>query len=580
MVLEWMMVPHRPVRENGRVGGVVASELRAAKIVIFCHILSMPSLTANLVDLHQRRIYPAKIAFADNRITAIQPVVRAEAFILPGFIDAHVHIESSMMVPSEFARMAVRHGTVGTVSDPHEIANVLGISGVRFMVEQGRRTNFHFHWGVPSCVPATMFETAGAAITPSAVRELFEKDGLGYLSEMMNYPGVLHADPIVMEKIRIAQELGRPIDGHAPGLFGDEARRYAAAGMSTDHECFSLSEALDKIAVGMKILIREGSAAKNFAALEPLLKSHPDWCMFCTDDTHPDTLSTGHINRLVQRGLASGADLFDVLRIACLHPIDHYGLNIGQLRMGDSADFIIVDDLTSLAVRQTWIRGECVFRDGQTCLPKSDCATPNHFLAQLVRTEQFRLAASSPQVRVIGVRGGQLMTDELVFPANIQNGYIEADRQLDVLKITVVNRYQPVAPVVALIHGFGLQRGALAASVAHDSHNIVAVGASDEELCRAINALIDLGGGLAVVDGHSLESLHLPVAGLMGTDGDTITSDYLKLDAAARQLGSKLAAPFMTLSFMALLVIPKLKLSDLGLFDGEAFRFVDIGLTN
>lgn len=539
----------------------------------------MTSVTANLVDLHSRRIAPATVTIDNGRISTIVPAAKSDGFILPGFVDAHVHIESSMMVPGEFARLAVKHGTVATVSDPHEIANVLGVAGVRFMIEQGKRTRFHFHWGVPSCVPATGFETAGAELGPADVRELFERDGLGYLSEMMNYPGVLHDDPVVLEKIRIAKELGKPVDGHAPRLRGADARNYAAAGITTDHECVTLEEALEKIEAGMLILIREGSAAKNFDALAPLLKTHPDRCMLCSDDLHPDALAAGHINRLVARAIAGGADLFAVLRAACIKPIDHYHLEIGQLRVGDPADFVLVDDLSSFEVRSTWINGECVFDAGKSLLPKFDCPTPNRFAANQLQPDDFQVPSNSTMVRVIGARDGQLITDELTLPARIENGRIVADLDHDVLKFIVVNRYQPAQPAIALIKGFGLKRGAIAGSVAHDSHNVVAVGTNDEDLARAVNAVIEHRGGLAVCDGSMVETLPLPVAGLMGTDGDTVSRDYAKLDAAAKRLGSTLAAPFMTLSFMALLVIPKLKLSDRGLFDGDGFRFVELALS-
>jgi adenine deaminase len=534
------------------------------------------TLTGNVVDVPGRRIVPAELAVAGGRIRSITPVAAAERFILPGFIDAHVHVESSMMVPGEFARYAVGHGTVATVSDPHEIANVLGLAGVRLMVEAGRRTPFHFHWGVPSCVPATAFETAGDRLGPDAVRELFEQDGLGYLSEMMNYPGVLHGDPEVLEKIAIARQLGRPVDGHAPGLRGDDAQRYAAAGITTDHECVTLDEALDKIAADMIILIREGSAAKNFAALSPLLQSHPGRVMLCTDDLHPDALVAGHIDRLVARAVAGGADVFDVLTAACIRPAEHYGLGVGRLRVGDPADFIVVDDLEGFNVRATYLAGEKVAEDGVGLLPRYDCPVLSRFHATPVAPSDFRVPAGGDHLRVIGARDGQLVTDELIRPAVVSDGVIVADPSTDLLKIAVVNRYQPAPPAVAFIRGFGLMRGAIAASVAHDSHNVVAVGVTDEELARAVNAVIAHRGGLAVAAGDGVDAMPLEVAGLMGRDGDAVAAGYARLDAAAKALGSELAAPFMTLSFMALLVIPALKLSDRGLFDGRRFKLVDV----
>jgi adenine deaminase len=540
-------------------------------------------ITANLVDVVARQITPAQVSIEAGKIAAIASANAGEGFLLPGFIDAHVHIESSMMVPAEFARLAVVHGTVATVSDPHEIANVLGIDGVRFMIADGKRTHFKFHWGVPSCVPATAFETAGAALTPAEVRELFVKDGCGYLSEMMNYPGVLHGDAGVMAKIAIAKELGKPIDGHAPGLRGVDARRYAAAGITTDHECIALDEALDKIACGMKILIREGSAAKNFAALEPLLKTHPRSCMLCTDDMHPDALAAGHINRLVARAVRGGADLFDVLFAACVHPVQHYGLPVGQLRVGDPADFILVDDLKEFSVRKTWIDGEVVAEKGRSTLPASSAPAMNRFGAKPISPSALSYPLPRREglgeglsVRVIGAREGALVTEEQIHPAKVKDGHVVADPERDILTLVVVNRYQAAPPAVALIQGFGLQRGAIAASVAHDSHNILAVGTDDAALAQVVNALIESRGGLAATDGVRLDVLPLDVAGLMGRDGAAITAGYERLDAAAKCLGSTLAAPFMTLSFMALLVIPSLKLSDKGLFDGRKFEFVDL----
>jgi len=533
------------------------------------------TLTGNVVDIAARQIRPAEVTVADGRIRSLTPVAAAERFILPGFIDAHVHVESSMMTPGEFARYAVGHGTVATVSDPHEIANVLGLAGVRLMVEAGRRTPFHFHWGVPSCVPATAFETAGDRLGPDAVRELFERDGLGYLSEMMNYPGVLHGDAEVHEKIAIARQLGRRIDGHAPGLRGDDARRYAAAGIETDHECVTLDEALDKIAAGMMILIREGSAAKNFEALAPLLKTHPDRVMLCTDDLHPDALVAGHIDRLVARAVAGGADLFDVLTAACVRPADHYGLGVGRLHVGEPADFIVVDDLDDFRVRTAYLAGDVVAEDGVGRLPRYDCPVLNRFHAEPVAATDFRVPAGSVHNRVIGARDGQLVTDDLVRPAMVRDGLVVADPAADVLKIAVVNRYRPAPPAVAFIHGFGLRHGAIASSVAHDSHNVVAVGVTDDDLARAVNAVVARRGGLAVAAGDAVDSLPLEVAGLMSRAGDAVAAGYARLDAAAKSLGSGLSAPFMTLSFMALLVIPALKLSDQGLFDGRTFRLVD-----
>ena len=547
-------------------------------------------LRANVIDLFTNTITVGTIHVLEGKIQRIE---RSDAaapepglpYALPGFVDAHVHVESSLLVPAEFARLAVVHGTVATVSDPHEIGNVLGVAGVEYMLASGLTVPFKFCFGAPSCVPATPFETAGATISAQDIEQLFQNPAVGYLAEMMNWPGVLHRDPAVMEKLALAQRYGRPIDGHAPGLRGADARQYASAAISTDHECFTAEEALDKLAVGMKILIREGSAARNFEALIDLLPEHYEHMMFCSDDKHPDTLVLGHINQLVQRAVARGQDVLQVLRVACLNPVLHYHLPVGLLREGDAADFIVVDDLQDFRVRQTYINGELVAEDGQTHIPAAPVAVINNFHAQPVAAPDFQLpvrekpGSQSPEitVRIIECFDGQLITARHDLPAKVEDGLVVPDLTNDVLKLTVVNRYAPAAPAVAFIKGFGLKQGALASSVGHDSHNITAVGCDDESLARAINLVIQAKGGLAAVgtDGEEL-LLPLPVAGLMSDqDGYAVAAAYTAIDTLAKNLGSSLAAPFMTLSFMALLVIPSLKLSDKGLFDGEAFEFVD-----
>lgn len=536
-------------------------------------------IAGHVVDVLERQILPVELLIQDGRLVAREPRAASEVpavYILPGFVDAHVHVESSLLPPPEFARLAVVHGTVATVSDPHEIANVLGIEGVRYMRRTAAEVPFLFWFGAPSCVPATRFETAGAELGVEDIRTLFE-EGVPYLSEMMNYPGVLAEDPEVMAKLQLARAYGRPIDGHAPGLRGDEARRYAAAGITTDHECVTLEEALDKVAAGMWILLREGSAARNFEALHPLLRLHPDRCMLCTDDLHPDALVAGHINVLVRRAVAAGYDLFDVLRAACLHPVQHYGLPLGLLRPGDSADFIVVEDLQDFSVLATYVRGRCVAREGESMLPHQEVELVNRFVKRVVREGELRVPACPGRVRVIEAYDGQLITGELLWQLPLRDGELLPDPAHDVLKLVVVNRYAVAPPAVAFIRGFGLRRGAIASSVAHDSHNVIAVGASDAELCRALNAVMEHCGGLAVADGEDVRVLPLGIAGLMSPEeGYTVARRYMELDAAAKRLGSPLRAPFMTLSFMALLVIPALKLSDRGLFDGGAFRFVSL----
>jgi len=539
------------------------------------------SIAGHLVDLHERRIRPATVHVQDGVITRIEdaaPDDVPDRYLLPGFVDAHVHVESSMLVPSEFARAAVTHGTVATVSDPHEIANVLGVEGVEYMIEDGRDVPFTFAFGAPSCVPATPFETAGAVLDAAAVDRLLAQDDVRYLSEVMNYPGVIDRDPELMTKIKSAIRYGKPIDGHAPGLRGDGVEAYASAGVQTDHECVTIEEAREKLAAGMNILIREGSAAKNFDALIPLMEETPDRLMFCSDDKHPDALVEGHIDALVRRAVAAGHDRFDVLRAACVHPVEHYGLDVGLLREGDPADFIVVGDLDRFDVRETYVHGECVARNGATRIPRKASPVVNRFDASPIEPEAFRLDARGETIRVIEAVDNQLVTSEAIVPASIEDGVAVGDPERDVLKIAVVNRYADAPPSVAFVRGFGLSKGAFASSVAHDSHNVVAVGTSDADLARAVNAVIEARGGISAVGQGTTRLLELPIAGLMSDRPyDEVARRYTALSRfVQKDLGSPMDAPFMTLSFMALLVIPQLKLSDQGLFDGETFTFVDV----
>ena len=538
------------------------------------------SIRANVVDIAGRRIFAAEIGWAAGVITRVTEVGDenpAWPYLIPGFIDAHVHIESSLLPPAEFARLAVRHGTVAAVSDPHEIANVLGVAGVRWMLANAAQTPFHILFGAPSCVPATGFETAGARLGVAEVEALLAMPGIGYLSEVMNFPGVLAGDPDLMAMIAAAQRQGLPVDGHAPGLTGSAAAAYAAAGIGSDHECSTLAEAEAKLQAGMAILIREGSAARNFDSLQALLSRYPGRVMLCTDDCHPDDLARGHINQLAARAVALGHDVFAVLQAACLTPQQHYGLALGQLRVGDPMNAALVDNLRDFTVRATWLDGQLSAENGLTCLPPVACVPVNRFAARPVRAEALIAAVNRPAganfSRVIAAEDGQLLTHELHLPVS---GPSVAD---DVLLIAVVNRYAPAPPAVGLIRGFGLRAGALASSVAHDSHNVIGVGCDAVSLAAALNAVIDVQGGLAVVDAEGASTvLPLPIAGLMSdADGDHVARLYGELSEAVRQrLGSPLRAPFMTLSFMALLVIPELKLSDRGLFDGRRFAFTEL----
>lgn len=542
------------------------------------------TISGNLVDVWNKAIYPAEIAVENGIINSIRQIGNGSAiigqYILPGFVDSHVHIESSMLIPSEFARLAVVHGTVGAVSDPHEIANVCGLAGVEFMIANGKQVPFKFNFGAPSCVPATIFETAGAALNSDDVKKLLEKDEIKYLSEMMNFPGVLSKDAEVMKKIAAAHAVGKPVDGHAPGLRGEQARQYIEAGISTDHECFTAEEATDKLTHGMKILIREGSAAKNFEALVELVDDHPKMVMFCSDDKHPDSLVAGHINQLCARAVAKGMDIFNVLRVACINPVLHYKLDIGLLREGDPADFIVAEDMVNFQIQKTFIDGELVAENGQSFIQSVSTTTINHFDCKEISVAELAIKikdypATEGKIPVIEALDGQLITNRLQLTGKEKNGEWISDTEQDMLKMVVVNRYHTAPVAKCFIKNFGFTQGAIASSVAHDSHNIVAVGADDQSLLKAINLVIAERGGVSCVSDTTSKVLGLPIAGLMSAgDGYKVADAYTTIDALAKSLGSELAAPFMTLSFMALLVIPHLKLSDRGLFDGDRFEFV------
>ena len=535
-------------------------------------------ISGNIVDLVNNRIYKGCIEIHDGKIhKIIEKDVKENGYIMPGFVDAHIHIESSMLIPSEFARLAVVHGTVGTVSDPHEIANVVGIEGVKYMLNNGAKVPFKFNFGAPSCVPATSFETAGATINAKGVRELLQLDEIKYLSEMMNFPGVLMKDPEVMEKINAAHELGKVVDGHAPGLRGEDAKKYIEAGISTDHECFTKEEALDKIKYGMKIAIREGSAAKNFDALIDILPNYPSLVMFCSDDKHPNELVEGHINLLVKRAINKGIDPLIVLRAASLNPIKHYSLDIGLLQEGDPADFIVVNNLIDLNIKYTFINGDLVAKDGETKIKSVNETTINFFNCKQLDLKDIQIKAESSNIRVIEALDGQLITNELSLNLNPIGGYLKSDIEKDILKIVVVNRYNSSPPAIAFVKNFGLKHGAIASTVAHDSHNIIAVGVDDNDILAAINLLVISQGGVSLANNSEQVILDLPVAGLMSNlDGYHIAKEYDSIDKKAKKMGSTLEAPYMTLSFLALLVIPNLKLSDKGLFNGDKFEFTSL----
>jgi adenine deaminase len=540
----------------------------------------MTTIESQFIDIRNRAIYPAKVTIKEGKIQSIKRLKKTESttFILAGFVDAHVHIESSMLVPTEFAKQAVIHGTVATVSDPHEIANVLGKAGVWYMVESGRRSPFKFNFGAPSCVPATDFETAGAVISPEDIVELLDSEEIRYLAEMMNYPGVLFNDPSVLAKLEAAKRAGKPIDGHAPGLMGDEAIKYISHGISTDHECYKLEEAAHKLQHGMKVLIREGSAAKNFETLAPLIDKWFDKMMFCSDDKHPDDLIIGHINLLVKRALAKGNDLFKVLQMACLNPVNHYNLPVGTLQIGDASDFIEINNLIDFNILRTFINGKLVAENGQSLIKTKREKIVNNFNCAIKKPIDFELILNKKEVNVIEVLDGQLITNKIKGKIKLnKNQQATPSVKDDILKIVVVNRYQNMPPAVAFIKGFGLKKGALGSTVAHDSHNIIAVGVNDKAICKVVNALIKKRGGLAAFDGEKTAILPLPIAGLMSPDScEVVAEQYESLVKMTKEMGSTLGSPFMSLSFMALLVIPSLKLSDKGLFDGSSFQFCSV----
>ena len=536
------------------------------------------TIGGQIVDLVNSRIFSGVVVVEDGRITKIeeQPVGNTQ-YIMPGFVDAHVHIESSMLVPSEFARLATCHGTVATVSDPHEIANVLGKKGVQYMIDNGKKVPFKFFFGAPSCVPATAFETSGHVLNAADVEELLASDDIYYLSEVMNYPGVLSNDPEVRAKIAAAKRYGKPIDGHAPALTGRDLQTYVGAGISTDHECYTLAEALEKISLGMKILIREGSAAKNFESLIPLMATHSNKLMFCSDDKHPNELVEGHVDVLVRRAIALGYNVMDVLKAASFNAVKHYNLNVGLLQKGDDADFIVVDDMRNPVAKQTYIKGVLVAENGVSNIKYVEMGTPNIFERPFLYAQDLFVPDKGKKIKVIECLDGQLITKSFTAEPKVENGGIVSDVNRDILKMVVVNRYQPYTPTVAFIKGFGLKRGALASSVAHDSHNLVAVGVSDKDILHAINLLIEHTGGVTAYCGTEMLAVPLPVAGLMSNeDGYEVAEAYQNADALAKRLGSTLYAPFMTLAFMALLVIPELKVSDRGLFDVNTFSFTSV----
>ena len=538
------------------------------------------TISGNIVDVVKRTISKGIVTIENGRIKSIESAEDVDdRFIIPGLVDAHIHIESSMMLPAEFARYSVVHGTVACVCDPHEIANVCGIEGVDYMIENGKQSPMKFYFGAPSCVPSTKFETSGAELDADAVEQLLQREDIYFLAEMMNFPGVIHKNKQVLLKLQAAHAVGKPVDGHAPDLTEEELIAYVGGGISTDHECMTIADAEAKIALGMKVQIREGSAAKNFDDLLSLMDKHAINIMFCSDDKHPDDLiQNGHINSLVKRAVAKGYDPIEVLRVCSFNPIQHYKLDVGLLQIGDPADFNVVNNLHDFDILSTYIAGKKVSENGAPTYSRyNPTKLINQFNAEKITVDQLQLTPIGDNLKVILVDDGQLFTHYEWFEQKVENGNVISDIENDVLKLVVYNRYQPSEPAIGFIRNIGLKSGALASTVSHDSHNIVAVGTSDKEIVSAINQIIESKGGILACEGDRTCLLPLPVGGTMSEGiGSVISKQYEEIDAMAKELGSGLKAPFMTLAFMSLLVIPKLKLSDKGLFDGSTFSFTNL----
>ncbi len=537
------------------------------------------SIAGNIVDVISREIRKAELIVEDGVIVSITPKESVpDCYILPGLVDAHMHIESSLLIPSRFASLAIKQGTLGLVTDPHEIANVLGEIGVDFMINDAKKIPLEIRFGVPSCVPATRHETSGFVLDSNIVESLLKREEVVCLAEVMDFVGVIEEDLEVMKKIVACKKMGKKIDGHAPGLVGADLKKYVASGISADHECSSIEEALEKIALGMMIQIREGSAAKDFDALYPLLETHPEKIMLCTDDLHPDDLvEKGHINYLIKKGLEKGLDLFSLLRAASYNPIQHYGLDLGLLQVGDTADFIVVDNLESFSVEQAYRKGECIYKDTEVLFEVNNEIILNNFSRKAIQLSDIRVEPQKGKIRTMLVKDGELITDSILCEPKIQDSNVVSDVENDLLKMVVMSRYDNGKPVIGFAKGFGYNKGAIAESIAHDSHNIIAVGTSDEDLLEAINTLIEMKGGIVAANEGRTECVNLEVAGLMSNkSGEDLIQDYKILSDFASDFGSKFQSPFMTLAFMSLLVIPKLKLSDKGLFNVNEFKVVNL----
>ncbi|HSR31150.1 MAG TPA: adenine deaminase, partial [Anaerolineae bacterium] len=543
---------------------------------------------ARLLNVFSGEIHPADIAIHDGQVVGLgeyqarQVVDLEQRFVAPGFIDAHVHLESLMVQPSEFALAVLPHGTTAVVCDPHEIANVLGLDGVRYMLDASEGLPLSVYIMAPSCVPATHMESAGARLTADDIEKLWAYERVLGLAEMMNYPGLLFRVPAVLDKIRSAGD--RPIDGHAPGLSGLDLNAYVAAGVRSDHECTDLEEAREKLRRGMHILIREGTTERNLHALLPLVTpQNARMCHFCSDDRHPDTLlREGHIDGIVRRAIALGLDPITAFQMATINTAKYFGLrNIGAVAPGYRADLLVLDNLEAVQLAQVYASGQLVADGGQALFSTSgmlDVPTQPSVHVDL-NALNLDIAAGEGSARVIGTIPDQVVTEDLRLIPTIENGRVVSDPGRDLLKIAVIERHHGTGNVgLGLVKGIGLKQGAIASSVAHDSHNLVVVGASDEGMRVAVAAIAEMGGGLVVVEGGQVRAAcPLPIAGLISDHSVEEVRDQVEaLTEAAHALGCTLPDPFMTLSFLALPVIPSLKLTDKGLVDVSKFDLVPL----
>ncbi|MEM4524889.1 MAG: adenine deaminase [Methanothermobacter sp.] len=534
-------------------------------------------LKGNILNVFTGDIYPAEIIIENGMIKIVRKIKGDfDGILLPGFIDAHTHIESSLMTPSSFAEATIPHGTTAVISDPHEIANVMGLEGIDFMIEDSKRVPLKFFFTAPSCVPSTEFETAGARIGINEIEALLERDEIVALGEMMDFPSVISEDPQVIEKIKAAKRACKPIDGHAPLLSGDDLCRYVEKGISTDHESVYAEEAREKIELGMKIMVREGSSAKN---LQELAKVGGDFLV--SDDMEPGDLIEGHMDAILRKAVEYGIDEVEAVRMVTINPADHYSLDFGAIAPGKSADIVLVDNLKNFTVKKVFINGELVAKDGEKLFKvKGKERTPPQGKIRIKGLESSRLgiraSGNRARVRVIKVFEGQIITSESIHELPIRDGIVQPLPEDDILKVSVIDRYGHGNIGNGFVEGFGIQEGALASTVAHDSHNLIVVGTSTDYMMRAVEILRRSGGGLVAVALDESMHLRLPVAGLMSHERVNILACKARqLNDFVADMGSSLSNPFMTMSFLSLLVIPQLRLSDRGLFNVEERRFVN-----